>query len=124
MKTPSRTLQKVFFYQVVAMTNEKVKAKLIDERGLERTITRLAHEILERNKGIESIAIVGVRTRGAPIAERIVQKISEIEGKETSVTTMLAQLVKLHQIVCGSVIVNDGEIKEIPNNRIGELLIV
>jgi SNF2 family DNA or RNA helicase len=50
------------------------------------------------------------------------EAIAEIEGKETSVTTMLAQLVKLHQIVCGSVIVNDGEVKEIPNNRIGELL--
>jgi len=50
------------------------------------------------------------------------EAIAEIEGKETSVTTMLAQLVKLHQIVCGSVIVNDGEIKEIPNNRITELL--
>ena len=70
------------------MTNEKVKAKLIDERGLERTITRLAHEILERNKGIESIVIVGVRTRGAPLAERIVERISEIEGKKTPFGTL------------------------------------
>ncbi len=62
---------------------ENVKALLIDERGLERTITRLAHEIIERNKGVESLAIVGIRTRGAPLAERIVEKIGEIESTET-----------------------------------------
>ncbi|MCD6166930.1 bifunctional pyr operon transcriptional regulator/uracil phosphoribosyltransferase PyrR [bacterium] len=60
----------------------RVKAKLIDEVGLQRTIARLAHEIVERNKGIEKLAIVGIRTRGVPLGQRIVRKIKEIEGKE------------------------------------------
>ena len=62
-------------------TDLKVIAKIIDEEGLKRTITRLAHEIIERNKGVDRIAVVGVRTRGATLAERIVDKIEAIEGK-------------------------------------------
>ena len=61
---------------------ENIKAKIMDEEGIRRTITRLAYEITERNKGVENIAIVGVRTRGASLAERLVAKIEEIEGKE------------------------------------------
>jgi pyrimidine operon attenuation protein/uracil phosphoribosyltransferase len=57
----------------------KLKAQIMDEAGLERTITRLAHEILERNKGAESIVIVGIRTRGEFIARRIANKIEESE---------------------------------------------
>ncbi len=58
----------------------KVKAEIIDEAGLQRTIVRLAHEIIERNRGVKNLAIVGVRTRGAVIAERLVEKINEIEN--------------------------------------------
>ncbi len=57
----------------------KVKAKIIDAAGLDRTITRLAHEILERNKGATNIAIVGIRTRGEFLAKRIARKIEEVE---------------------------------------------
>jgi len=60
----------------------KVKAKIIDEEGLNRTLTRLAHEIIERNKGTENLAIIGMRTRGVYLAKRIVKKIEEIEGKK------------------------------------------
>ncbi|MBN2001490.1 bifunctional pyr operon transcriptional regulator/uracil phosphoribosyltransferase PyrR [candidate division KSB1 bacterium] len=59
---------------------QKVREIIIDKKGLDRTITRLVHEIIERNRGVEKLAIVGVRTRGAVLAERIVKKISEIEG--------------------------------------------
>jgi pyrimidine operon attenuation protein / uracil phosphoribosyltransferase len=58
----------------------KLKAQIIDEAGFDRTITRLAHEILEKNKGAESIVIVGIRTRGEFIARRIARKIEEVEG--------------------------------------------
>ncbi len=58
----------------------KLKAKIIDAAGLDRTITRLAHEILERNKGAANIAIVGIRTRGEYLAKRIARKIEEVEG--------------------------------------------
>lgn len=58
----------------------KVKAKIIDEQTLNRIITRLTHEVLEKNKGAENIALVGIQTRGEFIANRIKQKIKEIEG--------------------------------------------
>ena len=57
----------------------KLKAKIIDEDGIERTIARLAHEILERNKGAASLVIVGIRTRGEFMAKRIAKKIGEVE---------------------------------------------
>ena len=57
-----------------------IKAKIIDEEGLKRTITRLSHEIIERNKGTQNIVLVGMRTRGEFIAKRIHEKIREIDG--------------------------------------------
>ncbi|MFH1196126.1 MAG: bifunctional pyr operon transcriptional regulator/uracil phosphoribosyltransferase PyrR [bacterium] len=57
-----------------------IKAKIIDEEGLGRTITRLAHEIVEKNKGSHNVVIVGVRTRGEFLAHRIRNKIKEIEN--------------------------------------------
>ena len=57
----------------------KVKAKIIDEAGFERTVTRLAHEILEKNKGASEIVIVGIKTRGAHLAKRIAMKIEQVE---------------------------------------------
>lgn len=61
-----------------------IKAKIIDEQGLARTITRLAHEIIEKNKGSKNIVLIGMRTRGEFLAERIKTKISEIENFEPS----------------------------------------
>ncbi|PKL84098.1 MAG: bifunctional pyr operon transcriptional regulator/uracil phosphoribosyltransferase PyrR [Ignavibacteriae bacterium HGW-Ignavibacteriae-3] len=59
-----------------------IKAKIIDEEGLNRTLTRLAHEILEKNKGSKNLVLIGMRTRGEFIAERIKQKITEIDKSE------------------------------------------
>jgi pyrimidine operon attenuation protein / uracil phosphoribosyltransferase len=59
-----------------------IKAKLIDEEGFNRTITRLAHEILEKNKGSKNVVLIGMRTRGENIAERIKEKIKEIDKSE------------------------------------------
>jgi pyrimidine operon attenuation protein/uracil phosphoribosyltransferase len=58
----------------------QLKAVIIDEAGMERTITRLAHEILERNKGASNIVIVGIRTRGEFIARRVAATIERVEG--------------------------------------------
>ncbi len=58
----------------------KVKAKILDEQAIQRTITRLAHEILEKNKGADNIALVGIQTRGEFLANRIKNKLLEIEG--------------------------------------------
>ena len=57
-----------------------IKAKIIDKDGLDRTITRLAHEILERNRGSQNIVIIGMRTRGEFVARRIQVKIAQIDN--------------------------------------------
>ena len=47
-----------------------------------RTLTRMAHEIVERNRGVEELALVGIRTRGVPIARRLAQAIKDINGHD------------------------------------------
>ena len=49
----------------------KEKATLMDEKAIGRAITRISHEILEKNKGIDDVVLVGIKTRGVPIANRI-----------------------------------------------------
>jgi pyrimidine operon attenuation protein/uracil phosphoribosyltransferase len=65
--------------------NTKIKAKLVDAAGFARTITRIAHEIIERNRGTEHLGLVGMQTRGVYIARRVAAKIKEIENKEIPV---------------------------------------
>lgn len=60
--------------------NMNVKKEIIDSDAMGRAITRIAHEILEKNKGTEDLVLIGIRTRGVPLAERLASKISEIEG--------------------------------------------
>jgi pyrimidine operon attenuation protein/uracil phosphoribosyltransferase len=60
--------------------NMKVKKEIIDSDAMGRAITRIAHEILEKNKGTEDLVLIGIRTRGVPLAERLASKIEEIEG--------------------------------------------
>jgi len=57
------------------------KAEIVDADGLRRIITRIAHEIVERNKGVEDLVLVGIRRRGVPLAQRIAAKITEFEGR-------------------------------------------
>lgn len=57
----------------------KIKSKILDAESLERTLKRLAHEIVEKNRGIKSVAIVGIKTRGEFLAKRITQIINSIE---------------------------------------------
>jgi len=65
-----------------------IKAKIIDSLGLDRTITRLAHEIIEHNKGSENIVLLGMRTRGEFLAKRIQSKINLIEGTKPNLGTL------------------------------------
>ncbi|MGL5315199.1 MAG: bifunctional pyr operon transcriptional regulator/uracil phosphoribosyltransferase PyrR [Peptostreptococcaceae bacterium] len=58
----------------------KEKAQLMDDKAIGRAITRVSHEIIEKNKGVEDIVLVGIKTRGVPIANRICKKIEQIEG--------------------------------------------
>ncbi len=56
------------------------KKKIMDETAMRRAITRIAHEVIERNKGVKDLVVVGIRRRGGPLAERLAAKIGEIEG--------------------------------------------
>ena len=58
----------------------KLKAQLMDEAAMNRAITRISHEIVEKNKGVENIVLVGILRRGEPLAEKICANIEKIEG--------------------------------------------
>lgn len=57
------------------------KTELLDAQSMSRAITRIAHEIIERNKGIDQCILVGIKTRGAFLAKRLAERIEKIEGK-------------------------------------------
>lgn len=61
------------------------KGVLMDDQAIRRAITRISHEIIEKNKGIEDLLLVGIRTRGVPLARRIATMIQSIEGKDIPV---------------------------------------
>jgi pyrimidine operon attenuation protein/uracil phosphoribosyltransferase len=64
------------------------KAQLMSASEVERTLIRLAHEILEKNNGSEDLALVGIRRRGVPLAERLARIIQRIEKKPVPVGTL------------------------------------
>ncbi len=66
----------------------KTKAIILDEKAIQRATTRIANEIIERNKGVEDLILVGIKTRGVPFAYRLADKISQIEGKDVPVLTL------------------------------------
>src|SRR6185295_16545418 len=55
---------------------------VMDGDRMGRTLTRIAHEILERNRGVDELALVGIRTRGVPIARRLARALKEINGDD------------------------------------------
>src|SRR5262245_38551239 len=62
-----------------------VAGVVMDATAMDRALTRMAHEILEKHKGIEKLALVGIRSRGVPLAQRLGSKIRSIEGREVPV---------------------------------------
>ena len=67
------------------MATMQKKAVLMDSLALNRALVRLSHEIIEKNKGTDNIALVGIRTRGVPLAQRLAQFIKRSEGVEIKV---------------------------------------
>ncbi len=57
------------------------KAQIMDKEGIDRALRRIAHEIVERNKGTENLVFIGIRRRGVPLAERLQRNVKEIEGR-------------------------------------------
>jgi pyrimidine operon attenuation protein/uracil phosphoribosyltransferase len=64
------------------------KAQLMSASEVERTLIRLAHEILEKNNGVDDLALVGIRRRGVPLAERLAKIIQRIEKKPVLLGTL------------------------------------
>ena len=62
------------------MTVLSEKTVLMDSQAIKRALIRIAHEIVEKNKGVSDIVLVGIRTRGVPLAERLAAEIQSIEG--------------------------------------------
>lgn len=61
------------------------KVEVLDEAALGRALTRIAHEVLERNKGVDGLSFVGIHTRGVPLAHRLAARVRAIEGEEVPV---------------------------------------
>ncbi|MFZ5974551.1 MAG: bifunctional pyr operon transcriptional regulator/uracil phosphoribosyltransferase PyrR [Bacillota bacterium] len=61
------------------------KIEILDAQGIERALVRVAHEILERNKGMENLVLVGIQRRGVPLARRIAAHIKQTEGRDVPV---------------------------------------
>lgn len=96
------------------------KAIVLDDQAIRRALTRIAHEIIERNKGIENCILVGIKTRGIYLANRLGERITQIEGKkiqigEVDITLYRDDLTKkdLDPLVKGSHIPTDVTNKRI-----------
>jgi len=69
----------------MSQENEKI---LLDQAAIKRALTRMAHEIVERNQGVDHLALVGIHSRGVPLAQRLAEIIFEIEGQKIPVGTL------------------------------------
>ncbi|MET1247956.1 bifunctional pyr operon transcriptional regulator/uracil phosphoribosyltransferase PyrR [Sporolactobacillus sp. STCC-11] len=59
--------------------------EILDEKAIGRALTRLAHEVIERNEGVDSVVLVGIKTRGIYLAKRLADRIKSIENKDVAV---------------------------------------
>jgi pyrimidine operon attenuation protein/uracil phosphoribosyltransferase len=64
------------------------KAQVLDATALDRALTRIAHEIIEKNGGAKNVAFVGLRTRGVTLAQRLAAKVAAIDGASVAVGTL------------------------------------
>ncbi|MGB9886219.1 MAG: bifunctional pyr operon transcriptional regulator/uracil phosphoribosyltransferase PyrR [Moorellales bacterium] len=64
------------------------KARILDSQAMQRALTRMAHEIVEKNKGIQDLVLVGIRRRGVPLAKRLSARIEAIEGQAVPVGSL------------------------------------
>ena len=63
----------------------QLKAEIMDESAVQRSLTRIAHEIIEKNKGTDNLVFLGIKRRGVPLATKIASNIEKIEGVELKV---------------------------------------
>jgi len=78
-----------FFYALNLMAAElNEKAQILDQAGIQRAVTRIAHEIVERNKGTNDLVLIGLRSRGVDLARRLAQELKIINGADVPVGTL------------------------------------
>ncbi|MCM1992725.1 bifunctional pyr operon transcriptional regulator/uracil phosphoribosyltransferase PyrR [Oceanirhabdus seepicola] len=65
-----------------------LKAEILDDKAVKRTLTRIAHEIIEKNQGVEDLVLVGIKSRGVPLANRIAALIEKFEDVPVSIATV------------------------------------
>jgi pyrimidine operon attenuation protein/uracil phosphoribosyltransferase len=91
--------------------NIRTKARVMDADDLRRAVTRIAHEILERNSGTDNLAVIGIQTRGACLARRIAEVIRGIEGVEVPVGVLDITLYRDDlQTIAEQPVVNESDI--------------
>jgi pyrimidine operon attenuation protein/uracil phosphoribosyltransferase len=66
---------------MVRSDSEDGAREVLDADDVQRALTRIAHEVLERNKGAQSVILLGIPTRGVPLARRLADRIGEVEGR-------------------------------------------
>src|SRR5919197_2950947 len=86
------------------------KAQVLDDVALDRALTRIAHEILEKNDGAKDLAFVGLRTRGVTLAQRLAAKIAAIDGAQSPVGTLDITLYRDDLDMRGAPVVRATEI--------------
>ncbi len=74
--------------KTASKTGLRQKAQLMSASEIERTLVRLAHQILEKNSGLDGLGLVGIRRRGVPLAERLGKMIQQVEKKPVPVGTL------------------------------------
>ncbi len=65
-----------------------LKAQIMNEEAIGRSLKRMAHEILERNRGCDKLCLIGIHSRGVPMAKRLAENIKAIEGKQVPCGTL------------------------------------
>lgn len=98
-----------------------LKAVIMDEVKIKRSITRISHEIIEKNKGGQDIVLVGIKRRGVPIAKRIAENIKNFEGIDIPVGILDISLYRddLSELSQDPIVKNnklDIDIKDKKNN--------
>lgn len=123
---PSSSWMKGFFLfqSRKEVTWMKKKTEILDAAAINRTLTRMAHEILEKNKGGEELVLIGIKTRGVPLTNRLQAKIKQIESIEVpigelDITLYRDDLTKANKS-------EDPELKStsVPNNITGKKVIL
>ena len=68
----------------MSVTNAEREKVLLDREDVERTLSRIAHEIIEGNPDLDTVALVGIHTRGVPLAQRLRRRIADFTGREVA----------------------------------------